>query len=236
MAKMRLEKLIAGALGVSRKDAGALIRGGRVAVSGAVVDKPDAKAEATEEITVDGEAVVYREFRYIMLNKPAGVLSATEDGRDMTAVDILPEKYRRLGLFPAGRLDKDSEGLLILTNDGQYCHNVISPRKNVEKVYYIETDAPMTPENVELFRAGAPMGGGETARPAGLELLDGSSALVTVTEGKFHQVKRMAKGAGKTVTYLKRLKIGGLSLDDTLASGEFKELTDEEAMSVFDKK
>ncbi len=233
---MRLEKLIAGALGVSRKEAGAMIRGGRVSVSGKIIDRPDAKAEPTEDITVDGRAAFYREFRYIMLNKPAGVLSATEDGRELTAVDILPESLRRIGLFPAGRLDKDSEGLLILTNDGQYCHNVISPRKNVEKVYYIETDKAMTAEDAEHFRTGAPLGGGETARPAGLELLDGNAALVTVTEGKFHQVKRMAKGAGKTVTYLKRLKIGGLALDGSLAPGEFKELSSEEAMSVFDGK
>ena len=234
---LRIDKLLSDSGIATRAGARALVRAGRVAADGRVVTRPEEKFDpSAADIRVDGAPLRPGGGRCFMLHKPAGVLSATEDGRDRTAVDLLPESLRRLGLFPAGRLDKDSEGLLILTNDGQYCHNVISPRKNVEKVYYIETDRAMTAEDAELFCTGAPLGGGETARPAGLELLDGNAALVTVTEGKFHQVKRMVKGAGKTVTYLKRLKIGGLALDESLAPGEFKELSSEEAMSVFDGK
>ena len=233
MAQARLEKLVADIAGISRSEAKTVIKNGRVTVNGAVCILPEAKTDVTADISIDGVSGTYREHRYIMMNKPSGVLSATEDRNMKTVLDLLPEKYRRAGLFPAGRLDRDSEGLLLLTDDGNFCHNVISPKKNVKKVYYIETDRPMTEADIALFRSGAPLGGGETARPAELEILGGNSSLVTISEGKYHQVKRMAKAAGKTVTRLKRLKIGALSLDESLSPGEFRELEREEAKAVF---
>jgi len=233
MADVRLEKLAADILGISRREAKAAVKAGRVSVGGVVCTRPDMRVDPAAGVAIDGRAAVWREHRYVMLYKPAGVLSATEDRSVKTAVDLLPETYQRAGLFPAGRLDLDSEGLLLLTDDGDFCHNVISPKKNVEKVYYIETDAPLTEADEAVFAAGAPMGGGETARPAKLKRLGGTRALVTVSEGKYHQVKRMVAGTGKTVTYLKRLKIGGLELDSSLAPGEYRELERDEAFQVF---
>lgn len=234
MEDIRLEKLVADAAGVSRRSAKAMIKGGRVSVDGSVCTAPDIKVDPERsEVLIDGVKAAHKSSLYIMLNKPAGYLSATEDASKETVLDLLPEKYTRHGLFPAGRLDRDSEGLLLLTNDGDFCHNVISPKKNVEKEYYIETDEPMTEADREVFSSGAPMGGGETARPAKLLLPGGNSAYVTVREGKFHQVKRMVNGVGKNVTYLKRVRIGGLRLDETLPIGGFRELSDSEKDLVF---
>lgn len=236
MEELRLERIVASASGCSRRDAKQLIKSGRVSVDGKTAAQPDMKVDAAaSEIVVDGERVEFKKYYYLMMNKPAGYLSATEDASKKTVLDLLPEKFSRLGLFPAGRLDRDSEGLLLLTNDGDFCHNVISPNKNVKKKYYIETDLPMTESDAEVFKNGAPMGGGETARPAELIITGGCSAYVIISEGKFHQVKRMVAGTGKTVTYLKRVSTGALSLDEKLAPGEYRELTEEERAAVFEK-
>jgi 16S rRNA pseudouridine516 synthase len=233
MASLRIDKLIAAAAKMSRSAARETIRQGRVSIDGVRVCECDMKADTEAHITLDGRAVTYREFAYIMLNKPAGFLSATEDVRDKTVLDLLPEEYLRLGLFCAGRLDKDSEGLLLLTNDGDFCHSIISPKKNIKKEYYVEFVRPLSPGAEDLFASGIRLGDGTRCLPARLELLDkGLSAKVVISEGKFHQVKRMVWAAGGEVKYLRRLAIGGLRLDEGLPAGHWRELSRAEKDSV----
>ena len=182
---------------------------------------------------VDGEEAVLRKYTYVMMNKPTGVLSATEDARQETVLDLLPPELRRQGLFPVGRLDKDSEGLLLLTNDGELAHRLLSPKRHVDKVYYIRTDVPLTEEDRAAFAEGVRLADGTACLPAGLELLgDGREALVTLHEGKFHQIKRMSASRGAAVCRLKRLSMGTLVLDETLHPGEFRLLTGEEVTKI----
>ena len=186
---------------------------------------------AATPIAVDGEDISYRKFTWLMLHKPGGVLSATEDGRGQTVIDLLPPELRRLGLFPVGRLDKDTEGLLLLTDDGKTAHDLLSPRHHVDKVYYARTEGRLTPEDAAAFAAGMTLGDGLRCLPAGLEILFAgkeSEALVTLREGKFHQVKRMLAARGKPVTYLRRVRMGNLTLDPALKPGEYRFLTPEE--------
>jgi 16S rRNA pseudouridine516 synthase len=205
------------AAGVARSRARELIRQGRVSVAGAAERSCDLKVDEGAEIAVDGKPASIRKHRYIMMNKPAGWLSATEDPRERTVLDLLPPEYRRLGLFCAGRLDRDSEGLLLLTNDGDFCHRVISPKKRVWKEYFVELERPFPPGAEALFASGLALGDGTVCLPARLETLPGGlSALVWVAEGRYHQVKRMALAAGSGVKYLRRLAIGGLRLDGSL--------------------
>ena len=172
-------------------------------------------------------------FVYVMLHKPAGVLSATEDRSQPTVLDLLPPELRRRGLFPVGRLDKDSEGLLLLTNDGDLAHRLLSPKYHVDKVYYIRTDAPLTEEDRAAFAGGVLLADGTECLPAGLELLgDGREALVTLHEGKFHQIKRMIASRGAAVCRLKRLSMGTLVLDEGLRPGGFRLLNEEEVMKI----
>lgn len=236
MALLRLDKIVSSTGEYSRTDAKRLIKSGNVSVNGRTVYIADEKFDPeTDRITVKGEEIGYKKHTYIMMNKPSGVLSATEDGRDRTVLDIMEPKYRRLGLFPAGRLDKDTEGLLILTDDGDFCHNVISPVKKVRKVYYAEIVGQLDHKCVEAFREGIELSDGYKCRPAELEILTDrgkNACLVTVEEGKFHQVKRMINACNCTVLYLKRLKIGGLALDESLGAGEYRELSDNEVRIV----
>ena len=185
----------------------------------------------TARITVNGEELGYREHTYVMLHKPAGVLSATEDGRGRTVLDLLAPEYRRLGLFPVGRLDKDTEGLLLLTDDGALAHDLLAPKKHVDKVYFVRTEGALAPEDCAAFAAGMTLGDGLKCLPAGLEILksgERSEALVTLREGKFHQIKRMLAARGKPVAYLKRLSMGPLTLDEGLRAGEYRLLTAQE--------
>ena len=175
----------------------------------------------------------YQEHLYIMMNKPAGVLSATEDRHAETVLDLLPEELRRRGLFPAGRLDKDTTGLMLITDDGDLAHRMLSPKKHVYKLYLATLDAPVTQEDVEAFQAGIHWAG-ESYAPGRLWTKeDPFQGYVEIREGRFHQVKRMFEARGKTVQQLKRLKIGGLALDDTLGEGECRLLTPEEVESIF---
>ena len=212
----------------------ALYRQGRVLVDGVPAAAPEQKLDpALSQVLVDGEAAVLRKYTYVMMNKPAGVLSATEDVRQETVLDLLPPELRRQGLFPVGRLDKDSEGLLMLTNDGELAHRLLSPRHHVDKVYYIRTDAPLTEEDRAAFAGGILLADGTECLPAGLELLgDGREALVTLHEGKFHQIKRMTASRSAAVCRLKRLSMGTLVLDQTLRPGEFRPLTAEEVSKI----
>lgn len=230
----RLDKLLASTGRWSRREVKGLVRAGRVLVDGVPAAAPEQKLDpALSQVLVDGEAAVLRKYTYVMMNKPAGVLSATEDVRQETVLDLLPPELRRQGLFPVGRLDKDSEGLLLLTNDGELAHRLLSPRHHVDKVYYIRTDAPLTGEDRAAFAGGILLADGTVCRPAGLELLgDGREALVTLHEGKFHQIKRMIASRGAAVCRLKRLSMGTLVLDQTLRPGEFRPLTVEEVSKI----
>ncbi|SMC46936.1 pseudouridine synthase [Papillibacter cinnamivorans] len=236
MKKQRLDRILASTGIVSRKEAKEMICAGRVRTDGKILSSPEKKLDPeTAALTVDGTPLSYREFYYIMLNKPAGVISATEDPREKTAVDLLPERLRRVGLFPAGRLDKDTEGLLLLTSDGQTAHALTAPRRHVDKVYFVRTDLEMTAGDEDAFREGIVLSDGTLCLPAELSVLPdtaGREARVTLREGKFHQVKRMLLSRGKTVVFLKRLSMGSLVLDPTLGPGEYRELTETEIASI----
>lgn len=232
MEKQRLDKIIASTGKWSRREVKTLVRQGRVLVNGFPARSADEKADPeTAEIAVNGEVLSYRRFTWLMLNKPAGYLSATEDGKGATVLDLLPEDLRRQGLFPVGRLDKDTEGLLLLTNEGGLAHELLSPKYHVEKEYYARVAGRLTEEDCQAFAAGMTLDDGLSCRPAGLEILtagEESEARVTLREGKFHQVKRMLACLGKPVVYLERVRMGNLPLDRSLSRGEFRFLTEEE--------
>lgn len=226
MDKQRLDKIIASTGKWSRKDVKMLVKQGRVLVNGVPAASADEKYSPEETaVSVDGEDIGYRSVTWIMMNKPAGYLSATEDGRGETVLDLLPQDLQRQGLFPVGRLDKDTEGLLLLTNDGALAHRLLSPRYHVDKVYYARVDGALNEEDCAAFRAGIVLGDGLQCMPAELEILSVgtfSEALVTLREGKYHQVKRMLASRGKPVTYLRRVKMGNLTLDPALSLGNYR--------------
>ena len=225
----RLDKIISATGKKSRREVKLLVKQGRILVDGVPAAAPEMKVDpAVSEILMDGENIGYQRFTYIMLHKPAGVLSAVEDKRQKTVLDLLPEELQRRNLSPVGRLDKDTEGLLLLTNDGELTHRLLSPRHHVDKVYYARVDGRLEAADCAAFAAGITLGDGLECMPAGLEILSDSEALVTLQEGKFHQVKRMLAFCGKPVVYLKRLSMGPLRLDETLQPGEFRHLTEDE--------
>ena len=234
MPLTRLDKLLADSGVCSRSEAKALIRTGRVTVNGAVPRLAEEKyASESAAICVDGEVISCSAQRYLMLYKPAGVLSATEDAKQETVLDLLSPQLRRQELFPVGRLDKDTTGLLLLTNDGDFAHRVISPKKHVQKIYRAAVDGVLTQEDVAAFERGPLLSDGTQCLPAKLELLRPSVGRVTVYEGKYHQVKRMFAVCGKHVTALHREQIGALVLDPALQPGEYRDLTEEELQLVF---
>ena len=215
----RLDKILASQNLGSRKEAGALIRRGAVAVNGQTVRKPETKADPErDEIAVEGRVLTYRRHVYIMMNKPAGVLSAANDPRATTVIDLVPESLRRRGLFPAGRLDKDTTGLLIITDDGDYAHRMLAPASHVYKLYEARLDTPVVPDDAERFAEGLDLGD-FTSLPAELIVPD--------------QVKRMFHACGHEVEALRRLRVGGLSLDPDLPEGACRLLTQYEADAVF---
>lgn len=232
MEMQRLDKIIASTGRWSRREVKALVRQGRVLVDGIPARSAEDKADPERtEIMVNGEEIGYRRFTWIMLNKPAGYLSATEDGRGLTVLDLLPPELKKQGLFPVGRLDKDTEGLLLLTNEGGLAHDLLSPRHHVEKVYYTRVAGHLTEEDCRAFAAGMTLDDGLVCQSAGLEILSAgeeSEAHVTLREGKFHQVKRMLAFRGKPVLYLERVRMGNLTLDPGLPRGGFRFLTGEE--------
>ncbi len=232
MSVERLDKLLASTGRWSRSEVRRLVHEGRVLADGRVAASAEEKYDAQAAvIAVDGETVALRRFVYIMLNKPAGVLSATEDGRGRTVLDLLPEECRRRGMFPVGRLDRDTEGLLLLTDDGALAHELLSPKKHVDKLYYVRVEGALDAADCAAFAAGITLGDGLRCLPAELRILsegERSEALVTLREGKFHQVKRMLAARGKPVLYLKRLAMGPLALDESLLPGQWRELTKEE--------
>ena len=230
----RLDKRLSATGKWSRKEARELIRAGRVAVDGAVCCAPEAKVGENAPVTVDGASIGAHGPVYLMLHKPAGVVSSTDEPGERTVLDLLGEEYQNIGLFPAGRLDKDTEGLLLLTNDGPLAHRLLAPRSHVDKVYYVEVDGELDGDDVEAVRAGLTLGDGTVCLPAELELLPGKrTAYMTLREGKYHQVKRMLASRGKPVTYLKRVKFGPLTLDESLPKGAWRPLNERELESIF---
>ncbi len=224
----RLDKLLANTGHWSRKEAHTLIKAGRVRVEGVLAQAKDQKVPAGATVTVDGEPLGPTGPVYLMLHKPQGLVSSTEDPREQTVLSILPQHLQRLGLFPVGRLDKDTTGLLLLTNDGPLSHALLSPRRHVDKVYEVEVAGELDQADVAAFAAGMTLSDGYTCLPAGLEPTGPSSGLVTLHEGKYHQVKRMCAARGKPVTRLKRISFGPLALDSALSPGEWRPLTEPE--------
>lgn len=235
MGTVRLDKLLADTGRWSRKEARELIRQGRVRVNGQLSCSGEEKY-LTEGLSllVDGQDVGYARFRYVMLHKPGGILSATEDRRQPTVLDLLPEERRRQGLFPVGRLDKDTEGLLLLTNDGELAHRLLAPKSHVDKVYLAQVEGQLDEGDVKAFGEGILLDDGLRCMPAELEPMEGGWGKITLREGKFHQVKRMMAQRGKPVTYLKRLSMGPLKLDPRLPPGSFRILTPEEQTALLD--
>ena len=234
---MRLDKYLA-EMGIgTRQEVKKQIRQGKVTVNGTVVKAADMKIDENgDEVAVGGRMISYVSYEYYMLNKPAGVISATEDRKDTTVIDLIRDKKRK-DLFPVGRLDKDTEGLLLITNDGDLAHRLLAPKKHVDKVYYAKIDGTVTEEDVKMFAEGIDIGTDEEelTRPAKLEIIksgEKSEIRLTIHEGKFHQVKRMFLSVGKEVTYLKRERMGTLCLDENLKPGEYRLLTEEEIENV----
>ena len=225
----RLDKILSDAGVAARRELKDLIRSGRVSVDGVPVTKADAKFdETTVCIAVDGQPVSTSAFVYYMLHKPAGVVTATEDREQKTVLELFPEEIRRRDIFPVGRLDKDTTGLLILTNDGDYAHKVISPKSHVDKRYRAITDGIADESDVRAFADGIVLRDGTVCQPAKLEITGTRECYVTLLEGKYHQVKRMLASRGKPVEYLHRCSIGRLELDETLTEGNFRAMTAEE--------
>ena len=233
---MRLDKYISNITVYSRAETKKIIKKG-VLVNDVLVKQPDYQVdEENDEVIVDGKALIYQKYVYIMMNKPGNIISSTEDKKEITVIDILSEKDCLFKPFPVGRLDKDTEGLMLLTNDGDLAHKLISPKKDVIKKYYVEVDGKLKDEHIETIKDGVVLEDGYKTKCAILEILDiseyKSSAYISITEGKFHQVKRMMKALGTTVTYLKRLSIGTLILDENLKLGEYRYLTEEELKNL----
>ncbi len=229
--KLRLDKYLADMGLGTRSEVKKAITKGLVTVNDAVVKKPEMKIDTqTDQVSFQGQSVCYAQYEYYMLNKPAGVISATEDRNDQTVIDLIDSK-RRKDLFPVGRLDRDTEGLLLITNDGALAHRLLSPKKHVDKVYYARIRGRVTEEDVKAFAGGIDIGEEKPTLPGELCILQAdevSEIELTIREGKFHQVKRMFEAVGKEVLYLKRVRMGSLVLDETLETGAYRELTEEE--------
>jgi 16S rRNA pseudouridine516 synthase len=235
---MRLDKLLSNLGFGSRKEVKQLLKSGSVKVNDTVVKDAKMHVDPVNEIvTLNGERIEYREFVYLMMNKPPGVLSATEDTRDETVIDLLQIEDQVYNPFPVGRLDKDTEGLLLITNDGQLSHRLLSPKKHVPKTYFAVIEGEVTERDIDAFKKGVTLEDGYLTKPGELKILKSgitSDIELTITEGKYHQVKRMFEAVGKRVVYLKRLSMGSLLLDETLELGEYRELTDEEVQMLKD--
>ena len=230
----RLDKRLAGTGRWSRREVRDLCRAGRVRVDGTVVRRPEEKVEETSRITVDGQPVELERQVWIMLHKPAGYISATEDKKLDTVLELLPENARS-DLFPVGRLDRDTEGLLLLTNDGKLAHYLLSPKRHVDKTYYARIAGQVEPEHVQAFFEGLDIGDEKKTLPADLHILQSgpeSEIEVTIREGRYHQVKRMFEAIGCEVTYLKRLSMGSLKLDESLKCGAYRPLTETEIRNL----
>ena len=228
----RIDKIISSQTNYSRKDVKNLIKENRVIVNGNIINKSDIKVNPEiDKIEIDNQVLKIKRHIYLMLNKPKGYISATEDRTMQTVLDLVPNEYLHRDLFPAGRLDKDTTGLMIITDDGEFAHNILSPKKHINKTYNVTIDIPMTIEMVESFRKGINLIDGE-CKSAILEITDKYTGIVTLTEGRYHQIKRMFGCFGATVLELQRIKMGNFKLPDDLKLGECREFTLEELKQV----
>ena len=234
--KMRVDKLLSNVGVASRAELKKYCKQGLIAVNGKVINNPGVQVDSEkDEVTFNGERILYREFVYIMLNKPDGYISATFDKHDPIVLDLIDSSYLVFEPFPVGRLDKDTEGLLVLTNDGQLAHRVLSPKKHVPKTYYAKIQGKVTEDDIFAFEKGVVLDDGYETMPSQLKILKSdemSEIELTIHEGKFHQVKRMFESVGKKVVYLKRLSMGKLTLDESLELGAYRELTEEEVKLI----
>ena len=225
MPLIRLDKLLSDMGIASRKELKQIIRSGRVTVDGKSIVIPETKIDSEGcAVAFDGKPLRYSRFHYYMMDKPCGILTATEDGKQKTVLDLVTDEMRRMGLFPVGRLDKDTSGLLLLTDDGEFAHRVISPKSSVEKLYYAKVDGIPDEEDVRAFAEGIVLIDGTHCLPAKLAANGTDCCYVTVMEGKYHQVRRMLASRGKPVLELRRLSVGGLKIDESLGAGGFREL------------
>ena len=225
---MRLDKFIS-ELGYKRKDAEMFVKQQRITINGVLATKKDVKLDEKKDVVcIDGEKCEYNKYIYIMLNKPQGVLSATEDSTQKTVVSLLPEILQNRGLFPVGRLDKDTMGLLLLTNDGDFCHKMISPKHNISKIYKFELADEIECCDIEKIQNGIELKDGYLTLPCQIQMFDKKSGQITITEGKYHQIRRMFGAVGNKVVFLERIKEGTIILDDNLKRGEWRYLTQQE--------
>lgn len=232
----RLDKVLSNMGYGSRKEIKKIIREGQVKVNDEIVLKNDIKVDPyKDDIFFNDEKVLYREYIYLMMNKPKGYVSSTDDPLSDTVLNLISDEYLIFDPFPAGRLDKDTEGFILITNDGKLSHELLSPKKEVEKTYYVEVDGVVENKDIEKFNKGIKLDDGYTTLPARLDIIKSdiiSKAHLTIKEGKYHQVKRMFGALSMEVIYLKRISIGPLALDETLDLGEYRELTDEELLKL----
>lgn len=234
---MRIDKFAAEQTSISRSEAKELIKRRQILINGTPVTSCDIHIDPErDEVTVCGKPVLYRKYMYIMLNKPSGVVCATKDRLTETVLELLPPELRRKGLFPAGRLDKDTEGFVFITDDGELAHKMLSPKSHVEKEYEVTLLRPAEDSYIPVFASGMTIDGGEKCLPARLTLTDDPHMVrLVLHEGKFHQVKRMMEAVGNKVTFLRRTRIGGIELDPNLAPGECREILHKEALKLYAK-
>lgn len=234
---MRIDKFAAEQTGISRSDAKELIKRRKITVNGALVTSADMHVDPEkDEIIIGGKPILYRQYMYIMLNKPAGVVCATRDELSETVLELIPPELRRKGLFPAGRLDKDTEGFVFITDDGALAHKMLSPRSHVEKEYEVTLGKPAEKGYAAVFEAGVTIDGGEKCLPARIIFTDDEKVVrLIICEGKYHQVKRMMEAVGNRVIFLKRVRIGGILLDPDLPLGQCREILHKEVLDIYAK-
>ena len=225
---MRLDKFFSSQKILSRKESDVFFKKGLIAVNGETIKKGDFKIDPDKDtITLDGKVINYQKYAYMLVNKPFGVVSATEDGRDKTVIDLLPDELKKLGLFPCGRLDKDTTGLVILTNDGIAAHNALAPKNHVEKKYYFECADPFSPADEKAITGGITLRDGYNTKPCRIERLSENSGYIYLTEGKYHEIKRLFGARGNKIIRLERVSFGKIDLGE-LAPGEWRHMTGEE--------
>ena len=231
---MRLDKFLSVTGTASRSDAKRAVRGGQVTVNGHGVKTSDTEVDPEiDVICYFGKRIAYRKYTYVMLNKPDGYVSATEDPKEKTVLDLLPEELRRLGLFPCGRLDKHTLGLMLLTDNGELAHRILAPKRHVTKEYYFRSRDPISESDADLFRRGLVLDDGYETKPAEITLNeDRCSGVITLIEGKYHQIKRMLEALDNKIVYLERIRFGNLRIEDAPPRGEWRFLTDDERAAL----
>ena len=235
---MRIDKFLSNMGIATRTESSKAARQGGILVNGAVVKKADVHIDPEKDVvTYLGRKIEYRKYTYILMNKPDGVVSATEDGRDKTVIDLLPEELQKLNLFPCGRLDKHTLGLVLLTDDGDLAHRLLSPKHHVKKKYYFESKFPLTDDEISYLEKGATLEDGYVTKPSEIELFENKkSGHITLVEGKYHQIKRMLESVNNKITYLERITFGPLVLDENLERGEWRFLTENEIKGLEEHK